>query len=213
MSGPPVPPPSRRVQHGAVPPRTLPHPAPPVGRASLGPASLGLAGWLQLLATAAALVGAVLARATYGPAFGYGASTLPRMLFVVGVLIGMLSLMILLTATLVPDAVERSHRLIAGVGGAVLAGALLVLLAVVGFFTLGSLLDLGGIVLAVPVLGAVGAGAALALLGGSHGRRRAGALLLAGGASAAVWFFASWWVLNALAAVALAEGLEPAGAQ
>lgn len=59
MSGPPVPPPSRRVQHGAVPPRTLPHPAPPVGRASLG-----LAGWLQLLATAAALVGAVLARAT-----------------------------------------------------------------------------------------------------------------------------------------------------
>lgn len=135
------------------------------------------------------------------------------MLFVVGVLIGMLSLMILLTATLVPDAVERSHRLIAGVGGAVLAGALLVLLAVVGFFTLGSLLDLGGIVLAVPVLGAVGAGAALALLGGSHGRRRAGALLLAGGASAAVWFFASWWVLNTLAAVALAAGLEPAGAQ
>lgn len=126
---------------------------------------------------------------------------------------GLLSVACQAVAILVPDPATRRERLVAQSVGVAASTLPLLLIALIGTLTLGSLLDLAGDVLSVGVallLILCVAGAAHLATAGSSPRRAT--LLLAGSTALVVSYFSAWWFLNGLALLLNLLGVEPAGA-
>lgn len=140
---------------------------------------------------------------------GYGLEGLV-LLAVVG---GLLSVACQVVALVVPSEPARWERLLAQSVGVAVSGAPILVITLVGVFTLGSLLPQVGNIMSIGTgLVLLGCGGGAAYLYVARSQRSWALLLLAGSTALVVSYFSAWWVLNGLALLMNLLGAEPAGA-
>ncbi|MGP5716922.1 hypothetical protein ACTXO9_13675 [Brachybacterium tyrofermentans] len=165
---------------------------------------------LHLAAVVLAASSGYLARWSFQASTQPGADSL-ELIVLVAVICGLLSLVLQVTALLVPSVATRGARLLAQGIGVVASAAPVALVTLIGFLTLGSLLPQAGDAMSLLtslVLLACLAGSGYLFFGRSQ-RHRA-VLLLAAGSALVVSFFSTWWFVNGLALLLNLLGFDPA---